>query len=95
MVIENNSNYKIYVIVENEEFNNIVYESSNISVDNINNDNKYMDDLKSSFKQVMLPHVTEIGYYMELDNNYKYPLFVSKIEDRYIVDENNQINILK
>ena len=54
-----------------------------------------MDDLKSSFKQVMLPYVTEIGYYMELDTNYKYPLFVSKIEDRYIVDVDNQIHILK
>lgn len=95
MVIENNNDYKIYVIVENEEFDNIVYESLNINLDNINNDNKYIDDLKNSFKQVMLPYITEMGYYIELDDNYKYPLFVSKIEDRYIVDSNNQIYILK
>jgi len=95
VVIENNNNYKIYVIIENEEFNNIVYESSNINVDNINNNNKYIDDLKSSFKQVMLPYITDMGYYEELNNSYKYPLFISKIEDRYIIDSDNQIYILK
>lgn len=95
MVIENNSNCKIYVIIENEEFNNIVYESSNINLENINNDNKYIDDLKESFKQVLLPYITEMGYYKEMDDSYKYPLFVSKVEDRYIADNNNKIYILK
>ena len=91
IVYENINNYIILISAYNDSNKTVIYYSNYLSKNNISNNIDYLNDLKNSFSQVLLPSINQIGYFEETNNNYKYPLFISEIEDRYILDENGII----
>lgn len=95
-IFENNNQYNVIILSENKLGQVVTYYSNYITEDNISNDNQFVDNFKNSFKQLMLPPVIKyIGYYQIPSNTYKYPLFISSVNDRYILYPDGTIHILK
>ena len=91
VVYENVNYYTILISAYNDSDDIVVYYSNYLTKQNVSNDINYLNDLKDSFNQVLLPDIYQIGYYEEAGNSYKYPLFISGLEDRYILDQNGTI----
>lgn len=92
-IYESNNAYEILFLSEEGNGNVISYRSSYISKNTVTNDTSFFNELEKSFKQVMLPAtITTVGYYQEKGNDYKYPLFISKTQERYIIDLDGTIN---
>ena len=84
-IFKNNDTYNVLFLRVQENVGIIAYYSNFISKNNIN-----------SFTQEMLPPLTgSLGYYEEKGNNYKYPLFISATNDRYILNQDGTIYKLK
>lgn len=92
-IYENENSYDILITAYNYEYDIIVYHSNFITKSNVNNNYSFLNELKLSFKRVLLPSISEIGYYQENGEDIKYPLFKNKIEDRYILYPNGDIYI--
>ena len=92
-IYESNNAYEILLLSGEDNGNVISYRSSYISKNTVTNDTSFFNELEKSFKQVMLPAtITTVGYYQEKGNDYKYPLFISKTQERYIIDLDGTIN---
>lgn len=95
LVVENNGVYDIYLISVDKSFNYLVYHSNFMTKQNIENYPDFLNSLGGTFKRVLLPKITKLGVYKEDETNYSYPLFVSSINDKFIMDEEEKIYILK
>lgn len=86
-IIQNNDKYDVIISVYADNMNGdvVIYRSNYIDLNTFNNDIEYLNGLKDSFSQVLLPSIERYGIYNEKGNDYNYPLFVSQTEDRYIL----------
>lgn len=91
VVYENTNFYTILISAYNDSGDIVIYNSNYMTKNNIRNDINYLNELKNSFKQILLPNIYQLGYFEESGNDYKYPLFISVLEDRYILDQNGTI----
>lgn len=91
VVYENTNFYTILISAYNDSGDIVIYNSNYMTKNNIRNDINYLNELKNSFKQILLPNIYQLGYFEESGNDYKYPLFISGLEDRYILDQNGTI----
>lgn len=91
-IFENNNKYDVILLSESKNGDVITYHSDFITKDNISNSDEFVNDFMHSFKQVMLPSVINaIGYYQEKNNEYKYPLFVARTGESYVLYPNGTI----
>ncbi len=91
IVFENNGVYNILILNMNKDGNNVVYLSSFIKTSNISNDINYLNSIKDSFSQVLVPSIIKIGYYQEKGDINRYPLFISSINERYVLQNDGKI----
>ncbi len=92
-VFENEANYVILIHVYDKSSE--IYYSDFISKDNISNEESYLKDINKSFKKFSVPDITTIGYLIEYNSEYKYPLIKSDIYDIFIIKEDKKIYLLK
>ena len=92
IVINNNNEYQIFISRLNEDYENVVYYYS-INYYNVLNEN-YLEGIISNFNQLLLPDIENIGIYHDINYNYDYPLFISTIGKKYILNRDNNIYIL-
>jgi len=83
-VFENNGVYEIIILTYNDNFDTIIYHSRYLSANNVS-EKEILNNLKNSFKQILLPNIIRYGIYTEKGDENQYPLFVSNIEKRYIL----------
>ena len=95
IVVENNGIYDISFITIDDNYNYLVYHSDFMSKSNIENYPNFLNSLESTFSQVLLPDIKSLGTYREENSNYVYPLYVSRIGDKYILDFDGKIFRLK
>lgn len=67
-VIKSDNSYLIGILVEEKE-GSVLYYSSFINEENMSNDSKYLNDLKSSFTRYVLPDSTSLLTLMEEDSD--------------------------
>lgn len=95
-MFENNDTYNVLFLKAQDNGDIIAYYSNFITKNNINNSDEFINSFINSFTQVMLPPLAgSLGYYKEKGNNYKYPLFISATNDRYILNQDGTIYKLK
>ena len=85
-IFENQGIYNIIILSEEDNGNIITYYSNYIKDNNMDYSKAFIENFIKSFNQVMIPvNIDSIGYYQEINNNYKYPLFISSTKDAYIL----------
>lgn len=57
-------------------------------------DNKYLDKLKKSIKEIVVPEVKEIGYIYINDGEEIYPIIKSNLDDIFIIEDEENIDVL-
>lgn len=87
-IIEKDNKYITSLLKHNDD-GYTVYYSDYLSLEN-HDINNYVE----SFKKLDLPKIKNIGY-LKLSNNEIYPIFKTIYEDIYIVDNDNEIKLLK
>lgn len=92
-LIENKDNY--ILIIHTYDTESIIYYSDYFNKDTLSNDKKYLNDLKDSFIKYDVPSIEQIGYITLKDNDYKYPYMISDLYDKFIIDENKKLYVLK
>ncbi len=83
-VIENFSSF--LVIINSTDTETKIYYSNFFNKSSLSNTQSFLDEFKKSFKTYDLPYIKEIGYMTLINENYKYPLFISETMDKYIID---------
>lgn len=92
-VIENLSSYLI--VINSTSYETKIYYSNYVNKNNLSNTQKFLDEIKDSFKIYDVPLITEIGYMTLKQENYKYPLFISETKDKYIIDIDSNLYKVK
>lgn len=87
IVYEDDSNYVILINSLDK-----VYLSNYMSINNLSDDGKYLEDIKNSFVSFDTPDILEIGY-LEY-NEGLYPLLKSDINDYFIIKD-DQVMVIK
>ena len=95
LVVENQGIYDISLITIDEHNNYLVYHSSFITRTNVENYPNFLNSIESTFERVLLPDIVKLGTYKELNADYTYPLYVSSINEKYILDYDGKIFKLK
>ncbi len=83
-VIENFSSF--LVVINSTDTETKIYYSNFFNKSSLSNTQSFLDEFKKSFKTYDLPYIKEIGYMTLINENYKYPLFISETMDKYIID---------
>ncbi len=83
-VVENVNSYLVVINCTDTETK--IYYSNFLSKSSLSNTQGFLDEFKKSFKTFDVPLITQIGYMTLRNENYKYPLFISEIKDKYIID---------
>lgn len=83
-VVENVNSYLVVINCTDTETK--IYYSNFLSKSSLSNTQGFLDEFKKSFKTFDVPLITQIGYMTLRYENYKYPLFISEIKDKYIID---------
>lgn len=83
-VIENFSSF--LVVINSTDTETKIYYSNFFNKSSLSNTQSFLDEFKKSFKTYDLPYIKEIGYITLINENYKYPLFISETMDKYIID---------
>lgn len=78
-----------------DNFNFLVYHSDFMTKDSIESYPNFLNSLESTFTRVLLPDIYSLGTYKEDSSSYVYPLYVSSINDKYILDYDGKIFKLK
>ena len=95
IVVENSGVYDIAFIAIDDNNNYLVYHSNFMTKESIENYPNFLNSLETTFERVLLPDIYEVGTYKEDNSSYEYPLFVSSINDKYILDFDGKIFRLK
>ncbi len=95
VVVDNNGVYDISFITMDDNFNFLVYHSDFMTKDSIESYPNFLNSLESTFTRVLLPDIYSLGTYKEDSSSYVYPLYVSSINDKYILDYDGKIFKLK
>lgn len=82
-ILHNEDEFTI-VLLSNEN-DDTVYYSNYINYNNLSNDNSYIDEIENSFKEFALPKINNLGYITIDDTQYKYPLFLSDSDEKFII----------
>ena len=88
-VIENFSSF--LVIINSTDTETKIYYSNFFNKSSLSNTQSFLDEFKKSFKTYDLPYIKEIGYMTLINENYKYPLFISETMDKYIIDMDSNL----
>jgi len=83
VVIENDNDF--IVLMKSDMAETKIYYSHFLEKDSLLNTDKYLEDLKNSFKVFELPYIQQMGYVTLENDNTKYPFFYSSIYDLFIV----------
>ena len=83
------------MIIHTYDTESIIYYSDYFNKDTLSNDKEYLNDLKDSFIKYDVPSIEQIGYITLKDNDYKYPYMISDLYDKFIIDENKKLYVLK
>ena len=83
-VIENFSSF--LVVINSTDTETKIYYSNFFNKSSLSNTQSFLDEFKKSFKTYNLPYIKEKGYMTLINENYKYPLFISETMDKYIID---------
>lgn len=92
-LIENKDNY--ILIIHTYDTESIVYYSDYFNKEALSNDKEYLNDLKDSFIKYDVPSIDQIGYITLKDDDHKYPYMISDLYDKFIIDENKKLYVLK
>ncbi len=92
-VVVDNIDY-VDIIVEVYDGEYIIYHTS-LDSEDYDNTEKYLKEVKDSFKRVDVPELTDIGYVVFDDKEVYYPYVVSEIGDEFLIDRDGVIYIIK
>ena len=90
-VFDNDDYYSVIILTRNNDGDGVVYYSDHLRYENSGNGIENLNNFKSSFKQIVLPSISWVGYYEKFDDTYKYPLFVSDINKYYTLSREGTI----
>ncbi len=93
-VIEEENEYLI-LIHSNDGNTSKIYYSNYITKENMDNTDEYLNKLKNSFTEIVLPSLSEFGYLTTKETNYKYPVFLDLTNDFFIIKEDGLIYLMK
>lgn len=102
---ENVNNYDYEVIEEENEYlilihsndgnTSKIYYSNYITKENMDNTDEYLNNLKNSFTEIVLPSLNGFGYLTTEESNYKYPVFADSTNDYFIIKEDGLVYLMK
>lgn len=75
------------IIVAIDNVNYKVYYSSGFTKNEFNTSLEYLENIKSSFIEFDVPDLNNVGYMVDVNNNKKYPMVRSTINDYFVIDE--------
>jgi len=82
------------IIIALDKVNYKVYYSDFFTKNEFNTSLEYLENIKSSFIEFDVPDLNNVGYMLDVNNNKKYPMLRSTINDYFIIDE-DQIYLVK
>ena len=92
-VIENPDSYGI--LIYDEDLSNLKVYYSRIFKDDMKNDSKYIESLKDTFISFDVPSINKVGYMTTKDSLYRYPLIESIYDGYFMIDEVNDLYLVK
>ena len=76
------------LLIHTLENESTVYYSDYMDVSNLSNEDKYLDNIKYSFRRFEFPELTSVGYLTkDNDENIKYPIMTSINKDYFIIED--------
>ena len=93
-VIEEENEYLI-LIHSNDGNTSKIYYSNYITKENMDNTDEYLNNLKNSFTEIVLPSLNGFGYLTTEESNYKYPVFADSTNDYFIIKEDGLVYLMK
>lgn len=94
IVFEDDGRYKIVAYVFGSPDSKIYY-SDFINLDNLSNEKEYLDELSESFKEYIVPDLSNGGYLQIKGSEEKHPLLVTESGHHMYIDENGKLNLIK
>ena len=91
-VIKNESEYML--LIHTYENESTIYYSDYIVVDNMSNENDYLDSIKNSFIKFEFPELSSVGYITIDNKEEKYPL-MSSSNNEYFIIENRKLYLVE
>lgn len=92
-IIENIDNYIILMYGDDDAYGSTVYYG--VIPKNEMGSSELMEDKLGKLEEYKLPFVGELGYLTHEDSTYKYPLIVSSIDDKFIIDETGSLFLIE
>lgn len=92
-VIENPDSYGI--LIYDEDLSNIKVYYSRLFKDELRNDSNYIESLKDTFISFDVPSINKVGYMTTKDSLYRYPLIESMYDGYFMIDEVNDLYLVK
>lgn len=93
-VIEEENEYLI-LIHSNDGNTSKIYYSNYMTKENMDNTDEYLNKLKNSFTEIVLPSLSGFGYLTTEESNYKYPVFADSTNDYFIIKEDGLVYLMK
>lgn len=93
-VIEEENEYLILIHSNNGNTSKIYY-SNFMTKENMDNKDEYLNKLKNSFTEIILPSLKGFGYITTEESNYKYPAFTDNVNNYFIIKEDGHIYLMK
>lgn len=93
-VIEEENEYLI-LIHSNDGNTSKIYYSNYMTKENMDNTDEYLNNLKDSFVEIVLPSLNGFGYLTTEESNYKYPVFADSTNDYFIIKEDGRVYLMK
>lgn len=92
-VIENDDTFTI-VVHDSDGIESTIYYNV-IDKTKLTNDKDYLNDIKENFNSYKLPIIEQIGYLTTNESDYKYPIMVSNLNEKFIIDEKDDLYLIK
>ena len=93
-VIEEENEYLI-LIHSNDGNTSKIYYSNYMTKENMDNTDEYLNKLKNSFTEIVLPSLNGFGYLTTEESNYKYPVLADSTNDYFIIKEDGLVYLMK
>ena len=92
-IFENETYYGILILEEDFEPNTIYY--AKVYKQEIIDNKGFLEKVKASFVKYDLPIIDNIGYIKLLDTDEKLPYMESNIKDKFMIDTDDNLYLLK
>lgn len=102
--IDNENIYDYIVIYDNDEYIIMYYDNDELKVyytrvkkDKVNDSKEFLEEIKNSFKEFDVPEIASLGYLTTYDdeNDYTYAYMISELGDQFIIDNEDNLYLIK